>query len=1327
MSSSIVHRERLIGPVGLMLLVGLFALAFFVLKPSSVPGDSVAVRLEQSDWSEAAVSSLDELDIAYIKAKYASGDISDENLIKLILSMMQLGRTAEAGLMLSQYPTLQVDAQSRTLMDLELAAAQSREELGAALESLVGQRRLHSVVMLERAIVLSKRLQRPRLTQELYLALAAGNDVDKARAYQRCGDFLVQRRQLSRAIGCYASALKTVSDDTQGQARGFDIQLVMLTLLPPSGAEQQALVNSLLNDVRLSVPQSRQLSEALLAAERPDAAYRVHARLAKADHENANYWLAKAARWAQAANQLSDAALFFDALAKASEGKQRQRYLKDVIRVLVAAGEDNKALNKVKRQLSERHSSALSSAQRDEQLANGIALARQLGNTEQALTWNTQRLSLNPGNPDLLALQGELALAASDLPLAYEAARQAVELTPENISARENLARVSEWNGKPVEASKQWFWLSRAKNQSDEPERRKALRELVRLAQATFQNAKAANALRELTLLEKPVEEDVLQLVSLFEMDGLPEEAASALNDIIVIHGWSPFVLRTLALQQYRNGNYPGSLGAWRQYEQHYGNSSEAVIYQMELLWRLDEKARAADVAQKLRGHTLLSQASDYQLRLLAEIAWQYRKPWLTELVRPSLNTLEEYDMRAKYGRRSLESLKNQGNDNLALVESVRLWQSTGQTYFALSAMQLAMQQENPQVLEEFLPDHGASAALKREPDYWTRLAKVRLRSNEKVAARDAYSQALKLSPGHIDSMVGTLWLDIAEAEPEALQDSLRRFADVADTEPTLWQAMAVGHLQAGDAAASVQWFDRLLDQMDSDYGMLLTYADALDYSGRVADAERVRRYALVQLRPILVSGSVEQQSKSLRQLANLSSRYGTASENEALMNRLLSDLQANDYDDSQEAIWREDIAISWLMSTQRHEQARLVMANLHASRLEAPVWQRLALALNAKDNDAIQAIVRAKGPMSVGNHILALRQLGLDHQAYALAQKALRPDALNPQMSASDKQTISGHYASLRAVFPSYVSASFATRDVAGISSSRRGVSVRHSFAGYPLGVGLDVSQRRLTSTGFDYDGDDELGEVALSLFFGNSLQGGRITAGLITADEGDQGYASARLHLKDRSEKRLYSVEAAYKESLSNSGELYLAAHQNRATASIDASLGALPYIRLQADATQINTREGNQRFADGLAVQAEAGVRGQHAGHSWTASVLAGQIRYQRSDTLPAQLQLRSDSSVQSILQEQTRRLSIGGSVSRGDVNSGFTQSGTARYFIDARLGRSWPSSQLGLSANAGAGIRVLGGDELSFTVSHETQGVSKRRGAFTSMGVNYRYHF
>lgn len=1319
MQSSTVRRKRLISPVGLLLISALFAVAFGLLKSGWIASrQSLDTTPNDSPLSVDLDLELpaDELQTAYLKAQKSTGKVSDAQLGTVIVGLLQEGRVEESKQLLIDFPDMDITASQRLTIDLEIVATESPVALAAALSKMIESAQQYPPVLVKRAVELSKQLSQPALTDNLYDLLASHGQVDPVEVYRDCGDYMASINEAVKAINCIRQA-KSVNDDPDVD---IDLAVSLLPVLAPGSAEQQKIVDNILNRPLMSIEQLTKLAPVLLAIERPDAAYRIYARLALQQPDKADQWLPLAARWAEAANRPVDAAVFLDALLKQVEEGEKLAILKQVESLLIGAGRSKEAYKRIKQRI-ENNPGDLT------EYPDAIKLAHQLGDTGNALSWNAIWLKQNPQDPAALNLQIDLVLAEGDLPLALQVSEQLVSVQPANVESRERLARISEWNGLVAKANRQWSWLSKASNQPDETKRHAALREVVRLSSATHDAAKATRALRELTLLTRPSDDEIEDLVRFFVLDGRPHEASKALKDINIMHGRSAFVIRLLAKHEYEHGNFAKSLAAWNQLETHFGRTAESTMNRIELLWKVDRTDDAVRATEALRGQTLFSQANDQQLRLLSEIAWRESLMWLSELIRPRIDSIEARDMRAHYGRRAVQTLRDSGHDEEAIDESMKLWSSTGEKDFALSAMQLALKLGNQKVLSQFTPEQGQTTTLQSTAAYWVQLAEVRLRESDKLGARSAYVRALNLDDKYIDAVAGIIWMDIGATDPAQLQTTLDKYKAFAETEPRLWQPMAVGYLQLGAASLSLSWFEKVLDQIDTDYAMLLTYADALEYSGRASDALNVRRYALQKLRPVLINGSRKERNLLLRQYAQLSARYAGSAHTESLVGYLVSQPSRGEEKSVEESLWREDVAISWLMSTQRLEQARILMANLHSKRLQAPAWQRLALAIKDDDQQALRELIQATGPLSIGNHILALRQLGKDREAYAMAQLAMTPGQTGSTANYHDVQIASQQYGYLREVLPSFVSGQVTSKRIDQLSMTERGFSVRHSLAKYNLGVGLQVSSRTIESEQFIVKGNEQMSDAALSLFFGNSLGGGRITTGLMSADDKDIVYGSARWYQRSSDRRREYAMELAYNERATQSAELLVSGIQNRASISMDTSIGRLPFFRMQLDATRISTRINRDSVAEGLGGEIVVGLRGAAGAHSWSTSVQAGQISYQRAEQLPGELQLMAGTTMDSVLVEQSRTLSVEASIARGGVNTNFPTVNSPRYFLTARLGQNWPSKVLGFQVNAGAGIRVLGGDELSFTFTHDTQANGTQANDGSSLGVNYRYHF
>lgn len=1322
MQSSTVQRERLVSPVHLVLMVLLFSVAFAVLKPERAPGEDLLVSPDD------AAETVDQLQLAYLKALALDDEhgVGGDDLPRVVQSLLRAGRMQEVTTLLQDFPHLHLSDALRFELDMEFAAREAIDDLPGVLKALRESPKAHSNYLLSRATELSKLLQNPAASHAMYQAwgryLQQDAESDRlltshstaAQIYVDCGEYLRGTDQRQLAAACYRDALKA---DPESDIR-FEAQLALLNLSAVGSEEHHSLVGALTREYPTGEEQLERLASTLLGVERPDLAHGVYARLADVDPELAVQWLADASRWANAAGKPGQAAQYLLQSANLAAGEQRYALQQRAAALLIQAGRYEYAMAQLEQLIGEQPDNI-------SLLSQGVSLARELGEADAALAWNTRILGLDSANAERIADQVELALMAANMPEAYRWARMAVAQSPADRAVRFQLAQVSEWAGYPEQSLEHWQWLSDAESTLDREDREAALNHVVRLAKITLQPAEGAQALSELARMRLPSDAQVRQLVEFFKLEGRPDAAVAALREIGDRYSPWPYLLTIEADLAYFHSEYDKALEVWQRYSTLFGDTVEALLAQTELLWRLNQQDEAARLAARLQGRSLIAQASSYQLTVLAEIAWRYRLPWLALLVQPRLSEIEAEDQRKVYEQRLLIALQEAGDDEAAIRESVKLWDTTGQNEFALQAMSLAVKIDYEPVQARFTPEGmDADSSLQADPHYWILVANIKLRNGERQAARRAYEQALNLEPGNLGAISSLLWLAIGEEDDTQLNNTLNRYAELAEQAPELWQPMAVGYLQVGRARTSLIWFDKVLEQIEADYGMLLTYADALEYAGRASDARAVRQYALQQLRPILLDGSEDEQSLLLRQFARLSLRYGDTDDNERLIGYLLEqgDSVEEDNLNADDALWREDIAISWLMATQQFEPAKVIMAQMHARRLHTPSWQRLALALQDKDTVALQELIQASGGLSIGNHILALRQLGRSSDAYAMATHALRSG-----MSGEDRLVIQEQYASLRADYPGFLASSLNTQRRGRLDVTDRGVAIRYSLPGSSLGLGLYATQRKFQGKALPTAVDHAQDHFRFSLFHANGHRKAGFHIGVNTNEAGERLFAGASFSHRLLKGNAELSAEFAYAEEANNSAELLLAGSQHRATLAFSRQFPRGKFISLRADATQINTRIDQNKVALGFGSSVEVGVQGTIGVHNWSTGLRASQVARDRVSTLPDELALFADSRLDNIIDDEEQSLSLGASFSRGHTQADFPQVSSPRYYVNASLGQSWPSGKVGLEMGAGAGVRVLGGDELSFSLLHDTKPVQRNASDSTSIGVHYRYHF
>jgi len=316
MPFSTAQRERLVSPLNLAVMVGVFAASFTFLRPDYVPGVRYANQPVLGAANNAA--EMDALGLAYLKAQSHIGGVDNANLIAVMKQLLQSGRVDEAKKMIVDHPNLSIDGPVRFEVDLEFAAAGSTTELYSALEALLSKPKWHSEPLLARAAELSYRLQHPTLTLDVYEGWAAvsrldapsDKDIHVANIYEQCGHHMVSLGDKQLAMQCYQKALDTLPD----RYSPFEVQVAMLRMSELGSEQQNEIIKQLSAEDNYTIAQLEDLATVLLSVEKPELAYVVYGDLAKKDNENASRWLPEASRWAVASGKPAHGAVYLDDL-----------------------------------------------------------------------------------------------------------------------------------------------------------------------------------------------------------------------------------------------------------------------------------------------------------------------------------------------------------------------------------------------------------------------------------------------------------------------------------------------------------------------------------------------------------------------------------------------------------------------------------------------------------------------------------------------------------------------------------------------------------------------------------------------------------------------------------------------------------------------------------------------------------------------------------------------------------------------------------------------------------------------------------------------------
>ena len=1310
MPLSTVKRESLIPKLHLLSIALILTTAFVALLPSrevfTFSPEETSVDIPVND-----------LDMAYLKARDASGDLSEDEMQNVIHTMIRARKWKQARALMTLRPNIKLATRDQFLLDMETATAgyfgaDNEARTASYKANLIGLMGdlfetpvLHDLDTLERGAEFSAQLEQPELSAR-YRKLLASKDADNAAEhYFQCATVYEHYGLYGQSVDCFESGI----DSSINEVQANELKL-KLTRLHVRYDEKLAAKKSLETLVK-TVPRDKEAltRTAAFALEqgRTDLAYPLYATLSEVDSEKSILWLEKAAKWSEATNLPGLAAEYVLTIKSLSDEQYHPELNRRRQKLLIAAGRNEEALQTI-------HERIVANPDSGEELLEGITLAANMGLTQQAMEWNENLLEIRPFDLDAMSRQVNFALASHRLEEALAFSKKILDQEPKSKENRLRMAQLEEWTGNADKALKQRQWLAKNYPTVDNE------RELLRLAELNWDSRTAAETLQRIARKQTLSTEELQKLVKLYEQDGSPQLAAAALEDMLGGEN-DAMLLREVASLHTRHEKLEEALASWELFANRFGRSPEESLNRMELLWRLKRPIEAVAVTDQITQFNS-NGASQNQLSLMTELGWRYRKPELVLAAAPYLDQLGEDYNSSDTGRRLVQSLLDNNEFDQAIKTAENLWRSTDDVSYLLSAIQIALQENVYPHYERFLDANGDLLEVREIPEYWLTVAEYHNRKSDKQAAIETYRNTLQIHPDNSDAVSGLIWTLLGENPDDAtLLATLNEFESAAAEQPKLWSAFAVGYLNADDPKSSLRWFSKLMAKNDNDYNTLLAFADALDQVGNATHAYKVRNFALAQLRPQVLAQTSGKVDDLARDYISLLRRYGSAEENEIWTQKLLAGVEDST---PEESAWRHELAASWYLATQRNDYARLIMTKIHERRLESPVWQRLAVALGDNNLPAIREILASsKSELSTGDEILALRKIGHERKAYALAKNTVDQSRLE-----SERNTARGHLISLRNSRPGYYSGLVTQREVGQLNITESGLSLRHTLTAADLGFEVEYQRNSLNSDQFAIANSNE-DDLAVSAHFGNSRRGGSITAGVNINDDDNLNYTSGEYYIRDASGKRELTSQVSFNEVAESAAELRIGAKQDKAEVAFQTAFGRREFVRLSGNVNELTTRDSDERIARGVGGSIELGTIGTVGSNNWTVGVVASGSRNDREDQLPQSLsQLSTLSTIDNVLADESGQLALSASFFRGGIRSNFPQTASPRYNLSARFGRTWPSNTNALQVQAGAGFRVLGNDELSFALSHDQQGDVFLEGQSSStVGIQYRNHF
>ncbi len=1306
-------RQRLFGPAAIGGLGLTFVAAFVAL--AYVPRHSLGIT---STADAHGTSAPDNVQVAYLRAAAASESADMDVLFKSVLSLARDGRMEDAKSLMGTIPPASISNEQRAQLQLELrfgawrtaapeTAREKRGQLYTALKTLRTTPAQHSTQALQTAVDASGMLQDAELIAEFHQLLARTDPSQGVHWLRSCGDALVAAGAQAEALSCYqdATALSTSPDER------FKLQLLQLAIIDDERASRQLASNMI--TATGATPEDRELLAALVLGKgMPDLAALIYGELAAQQPARQEELLRKAARWAEASGDPAAAA---DWLAQLDDGSDSTS--SDIVaerkRLLVAAGESDALL--------ELASWLVESAPQDKALvADAVSLAQSVGEFDQAIAWNERYLQGNSDDLDAVATAIELSMATGNLSSARHWAGIELAQKSDDTASLARAAQLAEWSGDHQEALQLRQRIAEKGGTTSE------WREVERLAVLLRMPATAAEALEHVALIREPDEALMSKLIAQHELVGLPKNAVRVIDAINTRYGASRWRLRERALLVQRHSDLEEALQSWETLAAHSGRDTEETLSRIELLWRL---GRFEDALPLTRGLVELFKQqgpdpvpSEYQSNIVAELAWRYELSDVADLASQWMDEDFSADQRDKFAWRRIGTLDKAGLKLDASEEAENYWRATDQVDFLIAALRSSAETSDNARTRRLLQLVEATEleSQQNQRDVLSIRAGLAIKAGNTSDARELYEQVRRIASDDSDALSGLLWLAIGQSDTAYLTRLLDENIASLSRDPGMWPAIAVALLRLGRSADSLPWFEKALTSVKSDYGLVLAWADALEQSQEVDKARRARRWAITDLRPRLVAGIRGHEGELIRQYGDALGRFASAEDNEAWMRLMLAtDLDVSNH----ERIWREDMAIAWLMATERHEYARVVMARQHGERLNQPAWQDLALALHANDRRAVLAVLESGDGLSAAGRMLALREVGRDADAFALALRTIE----NPP-STHDLAVARTQYVDLRRYRPSHLTAGHSNVQIGSLSASESTFALRHAPGISGLGYALDIKRIDYASDRLANSALETRQRVQLGVFSDHSRQGMALYAGVDSDSQDSRLFAHGNWTLRDPHGRREIGLAIAWQEPADESSELRLVGKRDSLGITAEQVFANDAYVKLNAGAKRLSSRISDALLAKGIYTRAEVGIRRTAGSLAWGSSVSLASERNDRAERLPSEFVLGQGSSLNNVIAEERTTLSLNGSLARGGVGNHYPNMASPRFYINGSVGYAWPDERLGMNVNAGAGVRVIGQDELALRLKQSAtlQGEDLAEDGRT-LGIDYRFQF
>jgi len=1302
MSKSAAKQERLITPMGLVLLV-FFVIAMMVLlypsKEALFSGD------KSSDDLKNLFKNPDKLKYEQTLNQTA---LTPREVLDTVEELSETGLWKEARHLLTDKLPQQLNSSERREAALwmlqshldEYYISQHKGEkierpLGSARAQLQRFEQIEQLSLEELRLLAKSSLEFGLIPQAIqtYFRLAVIDQPHALDWLDQAGTRAMQIQYYSNAVKAYKWANKI--SKTEAEKKTYLYAWLDAANKAGYSTEVKHLITEIETDLPNDAMDLEKLATISLDIGRPSIAHRLYARLAEVDSSQAKYWYEKAGVWALSNQEYQQSADYFAQTEKLTSNPEEIERLQYKQYEVFTAGEmPKKALDKIQA-IVEKHSDDQSLLQK------GINTALAAKNSRLARQWNRQYLQNHPDDVTALQLQSDIEIRDKNYDKAIVYVKRLLALDNKHLDSHKKLAFLLETQGEDIKALQQWQ-LVRQLDKKIASQQTEYQQHILRLAQATLKEGGLA-LLLSWSQTQKLPEQTVQDIASHYISQKNPDKAQQFLSRYVKQYPASLALWQRLVSLQQKQPQR--ALATWESIEQQFGANHKTRLARIESLWTL---ARKQEVLAIYDAHPNLPIASSYHHQIIAELMWTFERFDIALVhYKQLLQAANKQDSIAYYQRIIAIHLKQQ-HYPFAFASLHTAWDKTQDSGFLLQALQVAFTQDNAQELQNFQTiAHKNTQVFANNIDYWQLQAQISAQTKDYAKTLVHYQKMLSLKPDSIAARQGILWVYMQTKQKKALAKVLKQWQTLAAKYEKLWAPYALAYQILGKTRKSLKWYEHYINQYRDDFTMLLGYAEQLDKLQRHDSAYRIRQVAVGKLQQALYKNKLNkaQRKEALFHYLSMVQRYGSEKEFSRLQKQLTTK-----YLSKADQNRLNEIAIAWLLGHQYDEKLRYQLTQAHEARLKTPLWQLLAIAIKDKDKQAIDKLLVNAKDIRLEEKVLALIASNKTSRAYRLALSGIDAKRKPEQREKARQLALS-----LANDHASSVKSNVTQKQIGALTLQSIEMVYRQGIKGdFPLSYDLSVQRNRLNY------GDSKQTEIDLSAGV-QWQQGKHRLEGKVGVNENKQDfvyYAKGRYQYQF-SEDLNVALEIGKNEISADGALLRYNAKRDRVKADVNAHLGKNNYLSASVWQQEFSSRKGD-KLASGKGVNASIVHKEKMGSAQWHLGLQAQLEKNQTEPYLPDDITALNGS--QSIVINNPKSMGLIIGINHGNPAGGVPTVNSPRYSANAWLGKSWPTGKIASNIEASIGSRILGNDELSATAF--INGVSGSNGQ-SDQGIKIQY--